>query len=277
MLDRLAMVGGNIIVAPHRLELGTEAAELVDKRLNLGCGSGASRVHPERAQHEARHALPVVLRSPSARIEKNEAQDVALFRRQRSVVYEHHSRSPVPGDDVVFRISDKRRTRVQRVQHALQAWRGAVVLAVARFGRTAEAKQEKMLALDLRQHEGARDPVEHVSRGCTAPSLFEPSVPGRADIGPLGHFLAPKAWRAATPCGQAKRGRIELSPAVLQIACELVLARSGSIHPVSHYTGIRSLLYYNNPKAEACLQRRWRLLSCVFSSQAQQAGSARPS
>src|SRR5580692_4775780 len=149
MLDRLAMVAGNIIVAPHRLELGTEAAELVDEWLNLGCGSGAGGVHPERAQHEARHTLPVVLRSPSARVEENEAQDVALFRRQRSVVYEHHSRSPVPGDDVVFRISDKRRTRVQRVQHALQAWRGAVVVAVARFGRTAEAKQEKMLALDL--------------------------------------------------------------------------------------------------------------------------------
>src|SRR5271154_1999998 len=157
MLDRLAMVGGNIIVAPHRFELRTEAAELLDEWLNLGCGAGAGRVHPERAQHETRYALPVVLRRAGAWVEKNEAQDVALFRRQRSVVDEHHSRSPVPGHDVVFRISDQRRTRGQRIQHALQAWRGAIVLAVARFGRTAEAKQEKMLALDLGQHEGARD------------------------------------------------------------------------------------------------------------------------
>ena len=217
MLDRLAMVAGNIVVAPHRLELGTEATELVDERLDLGCGSGAGRVHPERAQHEARHALPVVLRGASARVEKDEAQDVALFRRQRSVVDEHHSRSPVPGDDVVFRISDERRTRVQRIQHALQAWRGAVVLAVARFGRTAEAKQEKMLALDLGQHEGARDAIEHVSRGRAAAPLLEPCVPGRADVGPLGHFLAAQSGRAATLRGKAKRGRIELRAPVLQI------------------------------------------------------------
>ena len=58
-----------------------------------------------------------------------------------------------------------------------------------------------MLALDLREHEGARDAIEHVSRGGAAAPLFEPCVPGRADVGPLGHFLAPKAWRAATPCG----------------------------------------------------------------------------
>jgi hypothetical protein len=40
-----------------------------------------------------------------------------------------------------------------------------------------------VLALDVRQHQGASDPIEHVSRGRAAPPLFEPRVPGRADVG----------------------------------------------------------------------------------------------
>ena len=34
---------------------------------------------------------------------------------------------------------------------------------VADFGRAAEAEQEQVLALDVRQHQGARDAVEHVA------------------------------------------------------------------------------------------------------------------
>ena len=146
-------------------------------------------------------------------------------------------------------------TRVQRIQHALQTRRGAVVLAVARFGRTAEAKQEKMLALDLGQHERARDAIENVSRGRAAPPLLEPRVPGRADICPLGHLLAAQSGRAAALRGKAKRSRIEFRAPVFQIAAEPALVRSRGVHPVSHYNRIRSLLYYNNSRTQVCLQR----------------------
>jgi len=36
-----------------------------------------------------------------------------------------------------------------------------------------------MLTLDIRQHQGLRNPIEHVCRGRAAASLFEPCVPGR--------------------------------------------------------------------------------------------------
>ena len=68
----------DVVVAPHRLELGAEPAELVDQRLDLRRGAGPRRVDPERAHHEPRHAFPVVLRGAHARIEEDEAQDVAL-------------------------------------------------------------------------------------------------------------------------------------------------------------------------------------------------------
>ena len=62
-----------------------------------------------------------------------------------------------------------------------------------------------MLALDIRQHQGARDPIEHVGRGRAAAPLLEPRVPGRADIGALRHLLAAQAGRAATLRPQSRR------------------------------------------------------------------------
>ena len=80
-----------------------------------------------------------------------------------------------------------------------------------------------MLTLDIRQHQGARNPIEHVGRGRAAASLFEPCVPGRADIGALRHFLAAQTRGAPTLRRKAERCRIELRAAVLQIGPEQVL------------------------------------------------------
>ena len=44
---------------------------------------------------------------------------------------------------------------IQRVENALQSGRDAFVLLVAGLGRAAEAEQEEMLALDIREHKSA--------------------------------------------------------------------------------------------------------------------------
>ena len=245
VLDGFAMGAANVVVAPHRPELGTEPAEFIDERLHLRRGAGAGRVDPERAQREPRHAFPIVLRGAGARVEEDVAQDIALARRQRSIIDQHHGRRPVPGHDVPNRGPDHGGGRVERVEHALQPWRDAVVLPVARFGRAAESKQEEMLALDIGQHERARDPIEHVGRGRPAAPLFEPCVPGRADIGPLRHFLAAQAEGAAALRGKAESARVELGAPVPQIAAEQVLGGEVLAHPVSHYTMMKSLLYHH--------------------------------
>ena len=82
-------------------------------------------------------------------------------------------------------------------QHALQPRREAVVFPVAPLGRTAAAEQEEVLALDVCQHQGADDPIEHVRRGRPAVPLLKPSVPGRADIGALRNFFPAQAEGAA--------------------------------------------------------------------------------
>ena len=80
-----------------------------------------------------------------------------------------------------------------------------------------------MLALDVRQHQGARDPIEHIGRGRAAAPLLKPRVPGRADVGALRHFLAAQAGCAAALRRKAECGRIELRAAILQVGPEQVL------------------------------------------------------
>ena len=47
----------------------------------------------ERAQRETRHAFPIVLRGAGARVEKNEPENIAHFRRQRAIVHEPAARN----------------------------------------------------------------------------------------------------------------------------------------------------------------------------------------
>lgn len=79
-LHGLAVRAANVVVAPHRFELGSLTAEFVDERPHFRRGSRARRVHSVRAQHETGNAFPVVLCSADARVEEDEAQDIALLR-----------------------------------------------------------------------------------------------------------------------------------------------------------------------------------------------------
>ena len=168
---------------------------------------------------------------------------------------------------------------VQRVEHALQPRRDAVGALVADLGRAAEREQEQMLALDLGQQQRARDAVEHVGRRRAAAPLLQPGVPGGADVGALRHLLAAQARRAPPRQRQAERGRIEPRAAVLQVGAERVCRRWRSAQPVSRYTSITSRLYRDSSAAiHVSLQASSRRTStCVYSSPARPASSARPS
>src|ERR1700730_11774398 len=111
-----------------------------------------------------------------------------------------------------------------------------------------------MLALDVRQHQGAGDSVEHVSGWRNAAPLFEPRVPSRTDVGALRNLLAAQAEGTATLRRKTERGRIELRPTVPEIGAEWVFRRLMLAHPVSNLTMMRSLLYQNTIWAESCLE-----------------------
>ena len=79
----------DVVVAPQGLEFGTEPAQLFDKLADFRDGTGARCIRPERADHKAGHALPIILRRPHAGVPEDQAKDVALAGRQRAVVCQH--------------------------------------------------------------------------------------------------------------------------------------------------------------------------------------------
>src|ERR1700675_2433078 len=116
-----------------------------------------------------------------------------------------------------------------------------------------------MLALDIRQHQGARNSIEHVCRRRAAASLFEPGIPSRAYVGALRHFFSAQAGGAATLRRKAERCRIEPRAAILQIGSKQGLSRNVLAHPVNRYTTIMSLLYQHNARPDTCLSTKtWR-------------------
>src|SRR5580698_7600083 len=119
------------------------------------------------------------------------------------------------------------------------------------LGRPAQCEQEEVLALDFRQHQGARDAVEHVGRRRAASSLFEPCVPRCTDVGALSHFFAPQSGRSPACQWKAERRRIEFRAAILQVGTEAV--GNGHTHPISYYTGITSLLYHDSAPTDIAL------------------------
>lgn len=242
VLDDVDRRLGDTVLMPHRPEFGTEPAEFRYQGCDLVRCPGACRLDPEGADHEAGHAVPVGLHGAGTRIEEDDPQDVTLGWWQGAVVAQHDGCRVVPGRDIPGRGPDQRRTGVQRVEHALQARRDGAAPAIPRIGRAPEAEQEQMLALDIGQHQGVGDPVQHIGRRCAATPLFQPGVPGRADIGPLRDFLAPQAGRAAAFLRKAEGCRIELRATILQPGAEPFAAVLMLAHPVSLYNTIRSLL-----------------------------------
>src|SRR5580700_569895 len=142
------------------------------------------------------------------------------------------------------------------------------------LGRPAQCEQEEVLALDFRQHQGARDAVEHVGRRRAASSLFEPCVPRCTDVGALSHFFAPQSGRSPACQWKAERRRIEFRAAVLQVGTEAI--GNGHTHPISYYTRTTSLLYHDNAPTDIASMPTRRTSPCVSLLQVRPGSSAPP-
>src|SRR5580693_4540449 len=142
------------------------------------------------------------------------------------------------------------------------------------LGRPAQCEQEEVLALDFRQHQGARDAVEHVGRRRAASSLFEPCVPSRTDVGALSHFFAPQSGRSPACQRKAECRRIEFRAAILQVGAKVI----GNRHtqPISHYTRITSLLYHDSAPTDIASMQTRRISPCVSLLQVRPGSSAPP-
>ncbi len=209
---------------------------------HFGNRAGAGRIHSERPNYETGYGVPVMLLGPDAGVAKEQAQDVALARRQRGVIRQHHSGGAIPCDHIPGGGFYQRGTHFKRVEQALQTGRNPCESLVAHLGWTPEPEQEEMFALDVGQHQRGSDPIQHVGRGSTTPSLLQPRVPRRTDVGALCDLLATQSRRAATSHRETQGRRIEPGAAILQVVSEWIVRGGGHADPVGDYTRIISLL-----------------------------------
>src|SRR5882757_2306786 len=235
-------VSVNVIVAPQRFELGAEPAKLVHELADFGNGAGARHIRPERADHETGHAFPIMLRRSDAGVAEDEAKDVALARRERAIVGQHGSGGAIPGDDLPSGGLDQGGTDLERIEQALQTGRDPLGGLVTDLGWTPEPEQEEMFALDVGQHQRSGDPVQHVRRGSAAPSLLQPRVPCRADVGALSDLFPVQPRRPSAPHRETEGARIEPGAAILQVGSQRIVGLDGHADPVEYYTMIISLL-----------------------------------
>jgi hypothetical protein len=135
---------------------------------------------------------------------------------------EHHRGGAIPCDDVPSRRLHISRAKRQRIEHALEPRCDRWSRLILDFRRAAQAEQEKMLALDIGEHQCARDTIEDVSRRRAAAPLFEPRLPSGTYISPLRDLFAPQAGSAPTAQWKAELRRIEFSAPVAQIRAKLV-------------------------------------------------------
>jgi hypothetical protein len=96
----LAIRAADVIVAPYRFEFGAEPAEFIHQCFNVPRSPGSCCVRSERRDREPRDAFPIRLRGSDARIAEDEAQDIALLGRERSIVGQHRRGGAVPCDNV---------------------------------------------------------------------------------------------------------------------------------------------------------------------------------
>ena len=231
----------NVVVAPHRLELGAEPAQFVDER-------PTSATAPARAA-SARNA-PTTKRATlsqsycAARTRGSQKIRRRMLRwlgRQRAVVGQHRGRRAVPGDDVPGGGPDQRGAGLQRIEHPLQPRRDAFGAGSAlRAGGRAQAgtgararRRSASARAAIRSSTSAEGApprpcssqvyqVGLILARCATSSRRRPGVRRRP---PQSRRRPDRAWRGG-PSGRSER----------------ILGLDALADPVSYYTMIRSLL-----------------------------------
>jgi len=156
---------------------------------------------PQRGDHLRQLRLGVLHRDAAARQREDGPEGVPRGRRAPHQRPEQASVRLIPGEQVVPRVVDRRRERVERVEDHPRFGGQAVTAGAGRHhGHGCETVE--VLALGEVEREGGRDRVQHLHRRVDLPALLEPGVPRDADPGELGHLFPPQARRPPAEAGR---------------------------------------------------------------------------
>ncbi|MNS23909.1 hypothetical protein D3C72_557380 [compost metagenome] len=106
-----------------------------------------------------------------------------------------------------------------------------------------EGQYMQVIALGIGQHQSLGDAIQHIRRGRTATTLFQPGIPGRTYVGALGNLFPAQARCAAAADGKTEGCGIKPQATIAQEGAECIVRHCISPpQPVENYTMIRSLL-----------------------------------
>nr|WP_228720868.1 hypothetical protein [Nitrogeniibacter mangrovi] len=111
---------------------------------------------------------------------------------------------------------------------------------LARFGLAGQLEQ--VVALGRRALQGLGDGLEGPGGGFDVAALFQPGVPGGADVGQLGHFLTTQP-RGAAPAdlGQAQARGVQMLAAGAQEGAQRLVALS--VGGIEVHGGFRQVVF----------------------------------
>jgi hypothetical protein len=163
---------------------------------DLGHGTRADRVGPERADHKTSGAFPILLRPAHAVVAEDQPQDVALLGSQRTVIGEHERGCLVPRHDVPGRGLDDRRAGGHPVEQAPKPRRHAPRGLVTHLRRTPERRAR------LRHGPAIRLALGRNAIGARYHGTDETAIPFRAIAETIGEtFGLPVASVSADEAG----------------------------------------------------------------------------
>jgi len=221
VLELLPSVGvaPHIVSRPPRAELGTRAVQIVNQLCKPGVTDMACAIGAELREDMLGRPDPIQVELALGRVRKQTPDGVALAGRQRREVVEDGARRPVPGDAIPAPADHVGRIAALCVEQALQGGADALFARWRERRERLVGQQEEMPPFGPVEVERPRDAVEHLRRHADGALLLQPGVPGRADVGELGHLLPPQPWRA--PARPARQSDL--------LGCEAVATRAQEV------------------------------------------------
>ena len=147
-----------------------------------------------------------------------------VFRNGRKIDAHQPTKRVVPRHNVEIRTLNTGRLRQQTVEHAARAWTDTFAKRhVGRLQRFQPSQHEQMARLQLAALQRLGNRLHHRHRGVNLAPLFQPGIPGHANVCQHRHFFTAQAG-CAPPSATPQALRIEAFPPRAKKSAQLLAA-----------------------------------------------------
>jgi hypothetical protein len=227
----------NVVTLPDGGELGRGALEARNQRFPRRLVEVLGHSGSILGDHPPDDLVPVDNGIPPGGMRERQPEDVPVLDLDRLDVLEEAGVDAVVGEQVQSVVQDDGWVRLELVEERLR--RGAELEALIGDRRPRKAgEREQMRVLVRVELKRPRDRIQYLGRRIDVAALLEPRVPGDADPGELGDFLATEPRRATPPSWtESDLLGSEPLPAAAQERAQLLAAELAAVPLRQHPDG----------------------------------------